>query len=144
MAVTPESIGVFHAVAAPWPDAPTDPQYRDAGAAAGIAVDASPSPAQKSRLNQIFGLMTEQINNYLNGGTAPVAVYREAYSRLWNFAKEAPSGAQRQVDYSVSSAVNFNQAYNFPAAMRASGCKYLLRPYRLRGVQTARHDSNGD
>lgn len=145
--MTAEQVGAFHAVAAPWPESPTDPQFRDAGAAVEVEVAASPAAvtvAQKSRLNQIFGLMTEQINNYLNGGTAPVAVYREAYSRLWNFAKEAPSGAQRQVDYSVSGSINFNQAYNFPAAMRASGCKYLLRPYRLRGVQTARHDSNGD
>jgi len=144
--MTAESVGLFHAVAAPWPDSPTDPQFRDAGAAVGIEVAASPAAvtvAQKSRLNQIFGLMTEQIRHYLNGGTAPVAVYREAYARLWAFAEEAPSGALRQFQPQAGN-VQVAFAYNFPAAMRASGCKYLLRPYRLRGVQTARHDSDGD
>ena len=129
-----DSIGGFHSVVAPWET--STQAVRDAAGALGM-----PTNTEAARVNQIMGLMSEQVRAYLNGGTAPTVVWREAYARLWAWAKEAPSGALKSRQIGANS-VDYELNYNFPAAMRVSGVKFLLAPYRKRSASTARHDDS--
>ena len=122
------AIGIFHSIMLPWPEAPTDSQYRAAGSALGISIATNtPTVSEKAQVDAVMGLLSARIQQYAPG--APLAVRREAATRFWGYLAQAAQPSVGAVDLGH---IKQTPPYSHAAAFRNSGVAALLAPWRIR------------
>lgn len=116
------TLETWAAVPLPWPDEPTNVQYRAAAAAVGIAVadQESVSETKQAAIDSVMGLLSARIEQYASA--APVAAKREAARRYHGYLSLTNSGESTSIDV---------------GDIRESGQWEHSRAFRLSGAQGA-------
>ena len=124
-------VGTFHSVPFPWPEAPSDAQYRTAATATGLTASQTPTVVEKARIDQVLNVLSTRMEHY--APDAPVSVKREA-ARLFHEVLKRAAPDLQEVMATSNVGIEYMEDDKYYELFRRSGAEDLLKPFRPSGL----------